>query len=131
MNQLSWMLYIAELVGTVNLVLWAAFAAFSAVGVILVLWYLQGAEQKDYRMYKKRNEEFEINEPIINKCQIRMAFFVAVILLIVATVVPSKQTIYAIAASQAGEQILKTPLASKAEKALDSWLDAQIKKDSQ
>lgn len=39
---------------------------------------------------------------------------------------PSKETVYAIAASEMGERALQTPLASKAGKALEAWLDKQI-----
>lgn len=40
--------------------------------------------------------------------------------------IPNKDTLYAIATSQVGEQVLSTPLAAKAEKALEAWLDKQI-----
>lgn len=43
-----------------------------------------------------------------------------------AAALPSKDTVYAIAASQLGEQVLKTPLANKAEQAVETWLDKQI-----
>lgn len=40
--------------------------------------------------------------------------------------IPSRDTFYAIAASEMGEQALKTPIATKAGKALEKWLDEQI-----
>lgn len=43
-----------------------------------------------------------------------------------AALLPGRDTVYAIAASEMGEQALKTPLAGKAEKALEAWLDHQI-----
>jgi hypothetical protein len=49
-----------------------------------------------------------------------------VVLWVLAAMCPSKTTIYGIAASQMGEQALKTPLAGKAGKALEAWLDKQI-----
>jgi hypothetical protein len=47
-------------------------------------------------------------------------------LLIVAALLPSKTTIYAIAASETSEEILASPTAGKAVKALNVWLDRQI-----
>lgn len=48
------------------------------------------------------------------------------ILIVSAAFCPSKDTVYAIAASQLGEHVIKTPLASKAEQALEAWLNRQI-----
>lgn len=53
-------------------------------------------------------------------------FILAVSSWTTAVFVPSADTVYAIAASELGGQALKTPLAGKAEKALESWLDTQI-----
>lgn len=46
----------------------------------------------------------------------------------IAVFVPSKNTIYAIAASEYGEEALKAPEASKAREAINAWLDEQIAK---
>lgn len=53
-----------------------------------------------------------------------------VVLSLTGAVLPSRDTMYAIAASQVGEQALKTPLAEKAEKALEAWLNKQTKTDN-
>jgi hypothetical protein len=44
----------------------------------------------------------------------------------IAILTPSQNTIYAIAASEMGEKFLESQIATKAEKALDAWLDKQI-----
>ncbi len=46
--------------------------------------------------------------------------------LAVAMFVPSKTTIYAIAASEMGERALQSPIATKAGRALEAWLDEQL-----
>lgn len=43
-----------------------------------------------------------------------------------AVVLPSRETIYAIAASQMDEQALKSDIGAKTFRALDAWLDRQI-----
>ena len=52
-------------------------------------------------------------------------FTLVILCWLIAAFCPSSETMYAIAASQSGEQVLKTPLANKAEKALEVWLDKQ------
>jgi hypothetical protein len=48
------------------------------------------------------------------------------IALAVASLIPSKTTIYAAAAVAAGEKALATPTGDKAVRALNAWLDRQI-----
>jgi hypothetical protein len=43
-----------------------------------------------------------------------------------ASIIPSKETVYAIAASEMGENVLNTQTGDKAVKALNAWLDRQI-----
>ena len=50
---------------------------------------------------------------------------VGMAMLLVAAMLPSKSTIYAIIASEYGDKMLHTQTAGKAEKALDAWLDKQ------
>jgi hypothetical protein len=51
---------------------------------------------------------------------------VVVIGALLAAFTPSKNTLYAIAASEFGEEALKSPEATKARAALNAWLDKQI-----
>lgn len=44
--------------------------------------------------------------------------------------VPDKDTFYAIAVSESGEEILKSPEIGKARKALNNWLDDQLDEKS-
>ncbi|OYV41143.1 MAG: hypothetical protein B7Z80_02705 [Rhodospirillales bacterium 20-64-7] len=45
-----------------------------------------------------------------------------------AVFTPSKDTVYAMATAQVGQQVIESPLGEKAEQALEAWLDAQINK---
>lgn len=55
-------------------------------------------------------------------------------MIFVACLIPSKTTMYAIAASEVGESIINNPsvqqTGGKAFKALDAWLDKQVSDDS-
>ena len=55
---------------------------------------------------------------------------IPVITLLLTAAIPGKDTMYAIAASEMGEKILKTETAGKVQQALSAWLDAQIKQIS-
>ena len=53
--------------------------------------------------------------------------FLAVIAGLLMCLTPSKDTVYAIAASEVGEKVIESPTAKKAVDALNAWLDRQIK----
>lgn len=113
MNDLSWFLYFAGVsqgVGVVSTIL----------GVITILGggfvfvsYAIGGDFDEVKQYFGRTVGF------------------AVAMLFIAVIVPSKTTVYAIAASEAGESALQSKTGGKAMKALDAWLDRQISGESE
>lgn len=116
MNYLSWLIYLANVSDKLSFVM--TFMAV-ATAVAFVIWLIAGCcavdadyNKDDWRCWRKVGYTLV---PI---------FFVT---FIINAILPSKETVYAIAASQVGEQVLKTPLAGKAEHALESWLNKQIK----
>lgn len=56
-------------------------------------------------------------------------FKLGIIAALVIIPVPSKDTIYAIAASEMGERALASPTGDRAVKALNAWLDRQIARE--
>jgi hypothetical protein len=48
-----------------------------------------------------------------------------------AAFVPSKDALYAITASEMGEEILNSNIGSKAQQAIEAWIDKQIPKPPQ
>lgn len=110
MNQLSWLLYwgnVAENLGdlTVGLVILCGFGTFTAFFCIL-----------EGRMESAK--KFTVLFPVLG-----------ILFATISAFMPSQTTVYAIAASQMGEQALKSPIASKATQALTAWLDKQIAED--
>lgn len=57
---------------------------------------------------------------------VKPALIIAAICAGVSCVIPSKTTLYAIAAVNVGDAALHTPTGDKAVRALDAWLDKQI-----
>lgn len=112
MNTLSWLLYAAGVVGGIGF-------TCSLIAIIClvsqVLWIplteLDDAPQGATGLLKK-------------------AFVVGVVCLFVAIAVPTKETLYAIAAAELGEEAYKSALGQKAMKALESFIDKQIPKEA-
>lgn len=103
MNSLSWLIYFADIVSNLQGVL-------AAVSVVLVVAMLPATEgfSKTFKGLK-------------------LYVTIAILLGAIATILPSKNTVYAIAASELGEQVLVSNTGKKAVAALEAWLDAQVK----
>ena len=144
MNQLSWLLYIANVAGTLSAVT-AWLAILCLIGGIGCLLIWVGNKDCAFEQYQTKDREF--GQPYLHTRPIedvkegkaflktvkkiwKTLFTASTMLLILTIITPRSEAVYAIAASEMGEQILKTPTASKAVKALESWLDKQIRENS-
>ena len=108
MNSLSWFIYFAGVVSDVKFVL----VLFSILGgtVLGVISVVFAAEHGDFSKFK----------------------FLTIPLhtVLLTAAIPGRETMYAIAASEMGEKLLKTETAGKVQQALNAWLDAQVKQIS-
>ena len=121
MNDLSWMLYWADVVGNISLA--AGFVMFGggAAGAIISFVVAMKTDIDNIGRHGEPLPAWATGWAAGKK------FFVAsLIAAVITTPIPSKDTIYAIAASEMGEEALKSPIATKASKALEKWLDSQI-----
>lgn len=117
MNSLSWMIYLADVASYAGKAA-AVIAFFGAIGaacgsVIAVAAYAD--KEADVAMNARRWSAG--------------AFKITIVCAVMAALLPSKTTVYAIAASEMGEKVIASPTAGKAMKALDAWLDRQIGED--
>ncbi len=112
MNQLSWLLYWGDVLGNLRVVLGILAVVACIAGFIIIVMYYDGD------LYKDKKTKYQLAAQLI---------ITSVICMIVASFAPSSTTIYAIAASEIGQCARQTPLAGKAEQALESWLTKQIK----
>lgn len=108
MNSLSWMLYLADVT--------------ESVGVLLGLIAAVGIAGTSFAGFVA----FAAEEPEIGKAIFKWGYSISLPAALICALIPSKTTIYAIAASEMGEEVIKSPTAGKAIKALDAWLDRQI-----
>lgn len=115
MNELSWMIYFAGVVGALGTVM-ALIAAALIIGTPVAAFFLSFDEHV---------------EPHISRMKVNWRLFsLGIALAIMACLIPSKETVYAIAASETGESVLHSETGGKAVQALNAWLDLQIADDA-
>lgn len=136
MNSLSWLLYAADAVDTAKGVTLTGMLLSVPALVASFLW-TEGDERttwdsamRDHRnyptLYPKRPEgpRPDVGHPY--RKTIKPVLIGLVLFAVATTVIPTRNTVYAIAASELGQRALETPTASKAVAALNAWLDRQI-----
>lgn len=101
MNNLSWLIYFGGVCDGLE----GLFVSLSVLGGLVVV------------IQSLNNEKLTIL-PIVK---------LVPLLWVVAAILPTKDTVYAIAASELGEKVVASQLSDKAKKAIDAWLDKQIK----
>lgn len=117
MNSLSWMIYAADVCSNIGF----PAALFSIIGVVaaivstIIKSGCADSESYDDKMAHRISASVQ-----------KAAIPIAIIALTMSVLVPTKDTVYAIAASETGEEILKTREATRARAALNAWLDKQI-----
>ena len=134
MNSLSWLLYAADVsnglmaIFVVITIVSALFGFIVAGHLYLDLgdgpkeWILSGkSEDAKARMIKA-------HEDSVAGCKSMLKVFLitGVVSAFLSALIPSRETVYAIAASEMGEEIVKSATAGKAMKALNAWLDKQV-----
>lgn len=127
MNNLSWLIYSAHVAGSLRNVLLITFIAFFVISCVI---FIQGSNFRD----DAPTRNYLCDDTWIKgvKLQVKAAklFLLSLfICLVPRIIIPSEDTIYAIAASETGEQALKSPIATKIGKSLENWLDKQLSEE--
>lgn len=118
MNDLSWMLYWADVLPSFSSAM-AFFLFFAVVG-------FGGALVANRVFAATKDHDADAAVGFQSTSFARWAFPLIAIIWLSMWFVPSRDTFYAIAASEMGEEALKSPIATKAGKALEKWLDDQL-----
>lgn len=121
MNTLSWLLYLAEVSGSLKSVL-ATVTGLYIITILSIIFY--GAFLKD-SSYSTKDEGWQRGHEL-QKSALTKYIFLPALTISGYCIIPSATTVYAIAASEMGEKVLTSQPATKAMKALDAWLDRQI-----
>lgn len=115
MNTLSWFLYFADIIPSLGIV---------CFGVALLLF--AGAALIGGMALDSNDDDVP---PQFWKYWRRTVVGV-VVLLLIAVATPSKNTLYAIAASELGEQVLDSPTGQRVKQALEAWIEQQLPKQA-
>lgn len=134
MNNLSWLLYLGNVLGNLGPCVALIGVAFGVLAAVHWGFYFKFRDDYNYTVKHKYTQKDDY-ETYLKEMRPRRTFaviftIVVPIFWLTATLSPSTTTIYAIAASQLGQSALQTPLAGKAGQALEAWLDAQIAKNT-
>ncbi len=113
MNNLSWLLYLADVLPSLAHVLGGA-AIFGsifmcALVIILILVKSDFTDSHTKAYYPEKYEKWKDREPH----KLLKVLWLAIPFLIISTLIPSKETIYLIAGSEAGEYVVETPEAQE------------------
>lgn len=116
MNELSWLIYAADVAGSLKGIGWTAAigGVFVALGTSAVAAMLKGEGEDEIAARVWR--------------WAKGAMVVVGVSIIPVVIVPSSNTLYAIAASEMGEHVIASETGGKAVEALNAWLDRQIGK---
>lgn len=127
MNKLSWLIYWADAgPHLADFVCWFSFLMFAITSFMLLLG-LTGFFGDESKYNARENEDLlyahELSPRFRKLWPITFVFF---FLWGSSFFVPSKDTFYMIAASEAGEQAVQTPEFSKVRQVLNRWLNNEI-----
>lgn len=111
MNTLSWMLYSIDVINNLSIALNIFVVCFF---VILTFYFTNHAINAD--IYE--NHKFPFKHLWV--------FVIPILLSVVLILLPPKSTMYAIAASEVGEEALKSEIGQKAQQAISNWIDSQL-----
>lgn len=134
MNQLSWLLYWADVLPSLSAFIAVLMFFGCGASVILLVFHFVGGEET--RGYKFDGTDPRYMEPDLHKytddartCQklwwAKLSLPICFILWGSAFLIPDKDTFYMIAASEAGEQAVQTPEFAKIRGVINKWLDEQ------
>ena len=113
MNLLSWFLYFSDAIPALAATLWLISIAIFIV--LFIVWFNRVTDA----YYKKG----DIKTRKYFQCVILSAAICCI-----ASIFPSKNTMYAIAASELGQKAVDSELGGKALKAVEQWIYSQVKK---
>lgn len=116
MNSLSWIIYFAEVSGEVK-------GMLRTITVVGFLAYAVFLIHGNFRWFVYDIENDGILIRFGETWRKALLLFVPAFL---AAIFPSQDTVYAIAVSELGEEVLSTETGGKAVEALNAWLDRQI-----
>lgn len=116
MNTLSWLLYSIDVISSASAVL--TFFVVILFSVLGFYFLMNIGMAVDNYLGEDGNHKFPYKHLLF--------FVIPIFLTVVLILLPSKETMYAIAASEVGEEALKSEIGQKAQQAISNWIDSQL-----
>jgi hypothetical protein len=107
MNTLSWFIYLADVIPSFGGFILTIGGLVLFAGIALVVCYAFDNDGKPPKYWQ-------------------WITIAPLVLMLIGLFIPSKNTMYAIAASELGEKVIRSEIGEKSFKALSIWLDKQI-----
>lgn len=122
MNNLSWFIYLAELIPSIrgSIIIWAFLA------IILLAIYSLFIGHKIDMAYHNDDDNYRDTLKSRLASVLKKAVVTIIVLWTVAILLPSKQTLYMIAASEVGEKVATSPQAQEIMKDISAVLKKQL-----
>jgi hypothetical protein len=122
MNSVSWFIYIAQISSSLG----NLFVGLALIGLIVIgIGYAAPRLSNFFEAANPGDKDYIEPRPVQKLCA-----GLCITSLVLGNIMPERNTMYAIAASQVGEQIVKTEIASDATKALHQWIKRQIEPET-
>lgn len=106
MNDLSWFIYLADVLPSLATGIGVSFffisVGFSLLSIVLFITYFDSVDK--HHQWPEINKIFPFKYPIGSV----IAVFFSLMILLASNLIPSTKTIYMIAASEAGEAVVKS-----------------------
>lgn len=118
MNSLSWLIYLADVADALD---WYLDVAWFIAFIVTACTLLAGAIMAGDDDADPSPEDWKTWRRILTGAVGVVAFST-----VFGAIVPQKETLYAIAASEMGEEIVTSNTANKALNGINAWLDKQI-----
>ena len=104
MNNLSWALYIIDISQSIAVILWLS---FTALFVAIIIAWIRGSYLRNGMSSRYSSLENDWKEGYLMQWNSLKLLIPIVVIAVIACLIPSRETLYMIAGSQVGEQILQ------------------------
>lgn len=137
MNMISWFLYLADVLSSVRILFGTVGVAAIIAGVFgWIAWTVASGSHAEYAKSRGEDDRYAAEWAgwVVTWDPLRGFLKLGCALVFVACILPTQPTMYAIAASQVGEQLVRNEsvqgVAGDAAKALQQWIKRQIEPET-
>lgn len=124
MNMLTWFLYLADVLGNFSIVLHLAYIFYFVFGAVtyIVMSLSAAGELYEAEINKAKKARIEF----FSKYARPRNIVIAIMIMLVANLMPSTKTMYLMAASEIGEEVVMSEYTKNLYEKIDKFLETQL-----